>query len=498
MQTNENMPNAIVIGAGIAGLASAVRLAHAGYTVDVFEANPFVGGKINSKTLGDYRFDMGPSVFTCPEYVKELYDLCGKDFREFPYEKLPDTFTYYYPDGQRFTLPSERGPLLDVLETELGEDRNQLERFLNKAEENYDLIAPLFIEASLHRTSHILNNKLFKALWHLPQYRLGLTMDEENQRFFKNPKTIQLMNRFASYNGSSPYQAPAMLNMIAHLELNDGAYLPEEGMVQIPQKVYGLAKDLGVQFHFNEKVEEILVDGKTVKGIRTAQGEYQAEVVFSNMDVAFTYEKLLPQQKHPENILKQEKSSSALVFYLGINRSFPELGVHNIFFSQDYQAEYEHIFQKKALYADPTIYLNITAKAVPGDAPEGCENWFLMINTPVLEGHDWEQETPRLREIMLDKVSKALNCDIRQHIEVETMMNPSLIEQWYSGKKGSIYGNASNNRYAAFYRHANFSKNIQGLYFVGVTVHPGGGIPLALNSAKIAVRCLEEDRGKLN
>lgn len=488
------MKTAIVIGAGIAGLASAVRLAKKGYKVTVFEANDFVGGKINSKTLGGYRFDMGPSVFTCPEYIKELYDLCGKDFSDFKYQKLHETFHYYFPDGQNFTLPNKKEDLLNVLVNELGEDKSDIENYLAKAEKNYKLIAPLFIEASLHRRKHIMNKKLFKALMHLPSYKLGKTMDQENKRFFKNPKTVQLFNRFASYNGSSPFEAPAMLNMISHLELNDGAYLPEEGMVQIGTKVRDLALDLGVEFRLNEKVTEIIVENKKATGVITQKGSYSADVIFSNMDVAFTYEKLLPNEEHPTKTLKQEKSSSAVVFYLGVKKSFEELGVHNIFFSEDYKDEYHHIFHKKEIYHDPTIYLNITSKEVKTDAPEGCENWFLMINAPTNIGQDWDAYTKLLRQLMVDKVSKALGTDINSLIEVESFMNPVNIEDWYSGKMGSIYGNASNNKYATFYRHANFSKKIKGLYFVGVTVHPGGGIPLALNSAKIAVRCLEEDQ----
>lgn len=489
------MKKATVIGAGIGGLGAAVRLAKAGYEVTVFEANDFVGGKINSKRMGSYRFDMGPSVFTCPEYIKELYDLCGKDFREFEYQKLPETFNYFFSDGQQFRLPSNKKELLDVLENELGEDRAVLENYLNKATKNYNLIKPLFIEASLHKLSHILNLNLIKALLNLPSYRLDLTMNQENQKAFRNPKTVQLFNRFASYNGSSPFETPAMLNMISHLELNDGAYLPKDGMVQIAQKVYELALEQGVTFVFNTKIDEILVENKKAVGVRFGDKIFHSDVIFSNMDVAYTYTKLLPTQKHPEKILAQEKSSSAVVFYLGIKKQFSQLGVHNIFFAENYQEEYDHIFHKKSIYHDPTIYLNITSKEVLGDAPADGENWFLMINAPINVGQDWEQYTKELRTIMLDKVERFLGEDVRSLIEEEDVMNPVLIDKWYSGKQGSIYGNSSNSKFAAFYRHANFSKDIKNLYFVGVTVHPGGGIPLALNSAKIAVRCLLEKGG---
>lgn len=487
------MKTASIIGAGIGGLAAAVRLAKKGYAVTVYEANEFVGGKINSKNMEGYRFDMGPSVFTCPNYVKELYDLCEVDFSDFQYTKLPESFTYFYADGTNFTLPADKRALIETLHNELGETKESLEKYLKKAEKNYGLIAPLFIESSLHRWSHLMKGELFSALAHLPSYKLYSTMHEENSKFFQNKNTIQLFNRFASYNGSSPFEAPAMLNMISHLELNEGVFLPKEGMVQIPQKVKELADKLGVQFEFNSYVDEIIVENQKATGIRIKDKIVRSDVVFSNMDIAFTYEKLIPKEWHPEKILKQEKSSSAVVFYLGIKKSFENLGVHNIFFSKDYEAEYKAIFHEKTIHEDPTIYLNITSKHVPSDAPEGCENWFLMINAPINVGQNWEEYTGRLRKLMVEKVSRVLGEDINNLIEVESFMNPVLIEDWYSGKQGSIYGNASNNKFATFYRHANFSKKIDGLYFVGVTVHPGGGIPLALNSAKIAVRCMEED-----
>ena len=149
---------------------------------------------------------------------------------------------------------------------------------------------PLFIEASLHRPKQILNKKLIKALLNIPKYKLNSTMDEENRSTFKNPKTIQLFNRFASYNGSSPYQAPAMLNMIQHLELNVGAFLPEKGMVQIVNAIYDLAIKKGVEFKLNEPVTKINNENKQVNGVTTSEGTYDADIVISNMDVTFTYE----------------------------------------------------------------------------------------------------------------------------------------------------------------------------------------------------------------
>lgn len=484
---------AIVIGAGLAGLAAAIRLSQKGIETHVFEANNFPGGKANSKKNGGYRFDQGPSLLTCPEYIEDLYTLCGKDFTSFEMIDLETTFTYFFNDGLRMDLQKNQEQVVNEIAGKLNESSAKVENYLNKAEKNYKLIAPLFIEKSLHRTRKLFGKKLFKALGNLPKYKLLSTMAGENSKFFKNPRTVQIFNRFSQYNGSHPYMAPAMLNMISHLEINIGPYQPKSGMIQVTDALYNLAKEQGVTFHFDEKVKQIQLDNGRISGIDTHKGKYDCSYVMSNMDVAFTYEKLLPDEKQPKKILNQEKSSSALVFYWGMKSSFPKLNVHNMFFSNEDKQEFDAVFLDKQIHSEPSLYLYISSKINPSDAPQGCENWFVSMNAPIDQGQDWDQIISEKREFIIQKLSKALDTDIRSLIEVESVLDPRMIEKQYSGKNGSIYGNASNNRFSAFYRHPNYSKRIKGLYFAGVSVHPGGGIPLALNSAKIACDCLFED-----
>jgi len=484
---------AIVIGAGIGGLGASIRLANLGYEVTVFEANNHVGGKMNNLQLGDWRFDMGPSVFTGPEYIQELFELCGEDFTSFHYKKLANSFTYFFPDGQHFKLPANEVDLIATFERELGEDPKVIRKYLKKSGDNYKAIAPLFIETSLHRWKGLINKKLVKALSRLSKYKLNSTMNVENEATFKNPKTVQLFNRYATYNGSDPYKTPAMLNMIQHLEMNEGVYLPEKGMVNIAHTLRGLAERQGVTFRFQEKVTAINIQNDTIQNVTTAQGEYSADVIVSNMDVAFTYEKLMPLAYRPIKTLQQEKSSSAMVFYWGIRKKFDQLGVHNMLFSPDYKSEFNALFDEHVLQSDPSIYINITSKSIPTDAPPDGENWFVMINVTINNGQDWEEYRKQAREKIIQVINRTLTTSIVDYIEQEFVMDPVFIEETYSGKAGSIYGNSSNNTYAAFNRHPNFSNKIKGLYFAGVTVHPGGGIPLALNSAKIAVECLKQD-----
>jgi len=384
--------------------------------------------------------------------------------------------------------------MLAVFEKELGEDKEVVRKYLFKAKGNYEHISPLFIEKSLHRFKHLISKDLIKALLRIPKYKLNSTMHEENSSFFKNDKTVQLFNRYATYNGSSPFKSPAMLNMIQHLELNEGVFLPKNGMVQIARSLYELAVKQGAIFNFNEKVLSITTDNNTIKGIKSSKREEDFDVVVSNMDVSFTYEKLLSKEiERPKKTLNQERSSSAIVFYWGIKKTFPALDVHNMFFSKNYKDEFSKLFETKTLSEDPSIYLHITSKEKKEDAPSGKENWFVMINAPINEGQDWEKLVGEAKKSILTKLSHQLKTDIASLIEEEFIMDPVFIEEKYSGAKGSIYGNASNNKYAAFYRHPNFSKTVKGLYFAGVTVHPGGGIPLALNSAKIAFECYKED-----
>ncbi len=481
-----------IIGSGIGALASAIELRKLGLSVTVFEANDTIGGKIVEQRLGDFRFDMGPSVFTEPHLVQDLLQALDPT-ESFPYHQLHESCRYFFDDGQQVNIPTHKEKVAKTLYAAFGENEAKALRYLTKMEANYKAIYPVFIQISLHRFKHLFAKPIIKALSRLFKYGLHQTMHLQNRQAFANPKTIQIFDRLATYNGSSPYLAPAMLNIISQLEFNEGPAMPVGGMVQITRRTQQLAAQFGVDFHTNERVLEILLENNIIKGLRTAKGNYKFDLVVSNMDIHYTYEQLLPGIKAPRFLLKQEKSSSAVVFYWGMNRSFDQLGVHNIFFASDYQAEFKAIFESKTLHHDPTIYVHISSKVEAADAPQGKENWFVMVNAPINVGQDWDSEILLLRKRILAKLTKQLQVEIEDYIECEQINEPRLIDERYSGKQGSIYGNASNNAFSAFLRHPNFSKQIKGLYFAGVTVHPGGGIPLAINSAKIVARCVQED-----
>ena len=476
----------IVIGSGIAGLAAAIRLAKKGEIVTVLEANPYPGGKLTEIQLKGYRFDAGPSLFTLPEEIENLFKLCRlKTSQYFSYKALDTTCHYFYPDGTFIRGYADQDKFAEEIHEKTGEPIANVEAALKKSAFLYENLAPLFMHKSLHRKSTWLNGSAMQAYTKLTKFDFSRTMDQANRKRFENDKVVQLFNRYATYNGSDPYQTPATLNIIPHLEFGIGAYFPTKGMHSITMSLYELAKKLGVKFQFKTKVKNIVVHKGQAKGVNTSMGFHKSDRVVSNMDVVGTYKYLLKGHSQPTKLLKQPKSSSALIFYWGIKKQFPQLDLHNIFFSGNYKEEFSHIFKKGSIYEDPTVYINITAKEKPDDAPEGCENWFTMINVPNNSGQDWDQLIAQARQAILNKLSRELKTDIDSLIEVEDVLEPRTIESRTSSSRGALYGNSSNNKYAAFLRHANFSKKIKHLYFCGGSVHPGGGIPLCLLSAKI-------------
>lgn len=478
---------AIIIGSGIAGIASSIRLALKGYDVAVFESNSYPGGKLSKIDLGEYRFDAGPSLFTLPEQVEELFHLAGKDPKEhFDYLKLPVTCHYFWEDGKKLKAYADLDLFAEEVNQQLGEPKSHIKEALINSSYIYDHLAPLFMHKSLHDWKTWTNQDAMKAYLKMGKLGIFSTMNEANEKQFDNPKLIQLFNRYATYNGSNPYETPATLNIIPHLEFNIGAFFPKKGMHDITNSLFQLSLDLGVTYTFNQKVDEIMVEqGKATGVILADNKKIEAEIVINNMDMVNAYKTILKKQKQPKLLLNQPKSSSALIFYWGIKRKFEELDLHNIFFSDNYLEEFDHIFKKGKIYHDPTVYINITSLYKPDDAPEGCMNWFTMINVPNNQGQDWDQLILESKKNIIHKLNRILKTDIEPLIEVEEILDPRTIELKTSSAQGALYGNSSNNKFSAFLRHANYSSKIQNLYFCGGSVHPGGGIPLCLLSAKI-------------
>lgn len=484
--------SALVVGAGIAGMAAAIRLAAKGYTVDVFDGNPFTGGKLHAFEKDGFRFDFGPSLFTMPHLVDDLFKLCGKRPEDyFSYERLDITCRYFYEDGSRFAAYAD-AEKLDREATEVfGVPAGTVKNYLEHSYRIYKHTAPFFLQKPITKWRTWFDKRILASFLNIPRYDLFSTMNRANRRRLKEKRLVQLFNRYATYNGSDPYRAPGILNVIPSLENEFGAFYPKNGMHSITKALEKLAIDMGVRFHLNTSVEEITIHNGKATGITTTSGNhFKADIVVCNADMWSAYHRLLKNVPKPRLRLKQERSSSALVFYWGIKGNFKELDLHNIFFSADYDAEFKALFKDNLPIGDPTVYINITSKLTPTDAAPGHENWFVMINMPKQYSELNPEQIQKIKDNVIQKLNRLLKIDLNELIVSETITTPHIIETKTGSYGGSLYGTSSNNALAAFLRHPN-DHNLQGLYFCGGSVHPGGGIPLCLWSAEIVSQLIK-------
>jgi len=472
----------------MAGISSAIRLAHKGVHVTVYEQQDTYGGKMGVWEQDGYRYDTGPSLFTMPQYVTELLTIDGKSDVMLDYSELDSICNYFWEDGTRMIATKDRDQLKEEFLKQLNEPRENIEAFLEDSKTKFEITNHVFLEKSLHKLKTYLSWGTLKSFFNLSKVEVFKNMSARNEQRFKNPKTVQFFNRYATYNGSNPYQAPATLNVIPHYEFGFGAFFPTNGIRSIADSLYQKALRLGVNFQFSSSVHTV----DKVANKYLVNGTAESDILVCNMDVASAakgpLKKFISSKRE-----KYEPSSSALIFYWGMDREFAELGLHNIFFSNNYKKEFETIFHSKNIDDDPTVYIHISSKCKADDAPQGCENWFVMVNAPYANGQDWEKVIRETRENIITKLNKVLGLDVSKHIQLEHKLTPELIQSKTGSYKGALYGSSSNDKMAAFLRQPNFSSENKGLYFCGGSVHPGGGIPLCLLSGKITTDIIARD-----
>lgn len=482
------LKRAVVVGAGLSGLSAAIRLALAGFHVKVFDARGGPGGKAFTETLGAWRFDTGPSLLTMVPVFQRLFARAGRRLEDYLTPVLLDPVCHYwFADGTIFRAGAgPEGLTRSMVQAGLATE-SEMKRFLAYSRRLYEVAGPLFLENALD-SRLVFRPAFWKSLFHLPSLDAGRTMMRALEDFFHDARARQYFGRYATYNGSSPYRAPATLNLIPWVELQ-GAWGVREGIYAIPKALERLGRELGVEYFYGTRVERIEAYGRQVTGVRlVGQPEaVYADLVVSASDVHETY-RLLQEPGSPWNLRYKtiEPSSSGFVFYWGLDIDLPEMGVNNIFFSSDYPREFREIFDEARLPIEPTIYVNIGSKITPEDAPPGGSNWFVLVNAPWNRGQDWVTEGKALRERLLDLLERRLGRAIRPHIRVEGSWSPPEIEALTSSRGGSLYGISSNSAGAAFRRHPNRHPEFRGLYLCGGSAHPGGGMPLAVLSGEIA------------
>lgn len=484
----------VIIGAGVGGLSTAIHLAIKGFDVTIFEQNDFVGGKANKIFKNGYSFDTGPTLLTMPFVLENLFQVAGKKLEDYlKIRKKEIICRYFFDDGSVFNEYSDRERFLNEFERFTSEPAENLNRYLDYSKKIYDLTAELFLFNSFLDLKNFFNLKSFRTLLNIHRIDPFRTVHQANSYFFKSKKIVQLFDRYATYNGSNPYKAPATLNIIPFVELEFGGYYVEGGIGKIPEKLSEIANELGVKIFTSTEVDRILVKNKKVTGVQVGNEKFESDYVVSNADFYFTYKNLIqnPDAKEAKRYIRQELSTSAIIFFVGVKTTYEQLEMDNILFSDDYEKEFSQLFLEKKVSEDPTIHIHISSKKNSGDAPQGCENLYVMINAPSKENYEFN--IGEVQEKVFEKVRRVTGINLSDKIEFVSAKTPFDIERLTSSYRGSLYGPSSNSRISAFLRQRNKSKEYEGLYFVGGTVHPGGGIPLVILSGKITAELIHRN-----
>ncbi|MTI88346.1 MAG: phytoene desaturase [Balneolaceae bacterium] len=483
----------IVIGAGIGGLSAACIMANKGHQVQLIEQNKQPGGKMNLMSEKGYRFDTGPSLLTMPFILKQLFQQCGEEVEEHLKLIEPDPLCkYFYPDGTVFNSYINREQALKEINRIAPEDAEAYIKFLDYAESLYNKTADAFIFNPLYSLKDFGNLNL----WDFFGIDAFATVSNKVDQYFSSSYLRKFFKRFTTYNGSSPYLAPATLNVIPHVEINQGGYYVKGGLYKITECLHELAKRSGVEFKFNSKVDKIRIDNDEVEGVIVNGTPLDADLVIANSDFSETVRHMLPpdsiSRKQHRKAEAAEPSSSGFVLLLGVDTRYQQLNHHNIFFSGNYEEEFRQIFQEKVMPDDPTIYVANTSHTDKGHAPQGHSNLFILVNAPYLiEHHHWDQQKHQYGDKVIEELEKRGLDDLSNHIIFRDSISPKDFYHKYRSNKGSIYGTSSNSTFSAFVRPRNKSREIKGLYFVGGSTHPGGGIPLVIQSAFNAASLIE-------
>jgi phytoene desaturase len=484
----------IIVGGGLGGLAAAIRLAARGRRVALLEKNERVGGKLNIVSEAGYTFDTGPSLLTMPWVLRSLFAAAGAHLEdELELVPIEPTCRYRWPDGTRFDASQSLRLLMQAIGQLDQRDVSGFLRFLAYAEQIYQAAAGPFLLHPFDGLRDLITPALLRDAWKIDPLR---TVDQAVRSFFHSPYLRQVFNRYATYNGSSPYQAPATFNLIAYIEFVEGGWYIRGGMYNLARALERLARKLGVEIHTCSPVERVLVRGGAAHGVALASGHrLEARAVIVNADPRYAYHELLPeQQRMAARLARLEPSCSGFILLLGVDRTYPDLAHHNIFFSADYQREFAAIFGKRVPAPDPTVYICATSLSDPAHAPPGHSNLFVLINAPAIGPRvNWAREASGYRDTIIRKLERMGLDQLEQHITYERIIAPDDLQARYNAPGGAIYGLASNQPWTAFLRPPLRARDLARLYFVGGGTHPGGGIPLVLLSGQAVAERVAED-----
>jgi phytoene desaturase len=477
----------VVVGGGVGGLAAAIRLRALGHDVTVFERSDVVGGKLAVYVRDGYRFDIGPSLVTLPHVFDEVFRAAGTTLDEqIDLIRLDPQFAYHWPDGSSLVVPDGGDGTARAFDDLVAGSGEQWRAFDARGRRIWDVAERTFFAGPMSNPWSLA--KRLRSPFDLTAIDPLRTLQRSAESFFDDPRLVQWAGRYATYSGSSPYAAPATLACIPHIEARFGCWYPMGGLDALRAAFERVARDIGAEVRTGADVSRIVAgpDGP-VRGVELADGSFEpADIVVANTDAEHLYTDLLPDAEALKRVRRAKRSTSGFVLCAGVRGLTPRLQHHNVWFSESYRAEYDQLDAGEPA-DDPTIYACVSSVTDPSQAPDGCENWFLLVNTPP----DVEIDAESYGELVLERLAER-GPDLRPRIEFLHTMTPSDIAHRYRTPGGAIYGTSSNGRRAAFVRPANRGAR-PGLYLVGGSSHPGGGLPLVTTSARIVTDMIVQD-----
>jgi phytoene desaturase len=482
------------------GMCTAARLAKAGYEVTVFESSDRHGGKCRTEWIGNYAFDTGPSLLTLPAVYRDFFQRTGDVMgRVVELQAVSPSFDYRFADGSAVRFANlSRKETLEAIEKSFGsEPAREWDQIMRQAEAMWDVSREPFIESELKSVLSLLKRPTL-----LRDLKIIAPWKTLRDLKLMDARLRNILDRYATYSGSDPRVAPAVLASIAFVEEAFGAWHIKGGIGKLGDAVYQRCLDRGVKFEFNTQVTQINHDGKSTTGITLADGrKIDCAIVVANADASMVYNKLITGKvkklrKERSNLTNADPSLAGFSLLLGLRpaETPTELSHHNIFFPKDYDAEFVDIFDRKQPVQDPTIYL-----CAPQDESmvrhPGHEAWFVLVNAPRHdeggnEGFNWNDADFNYRYAMqIISSLEERGISIRDRLEVMEFRTPADLERTVAAPGGAIYGTSSNGARSAFMRAKNRSP-LKGLYCVGGSAHPGGGLPLVGLSAEIVTQAI--------
>lgn len=498
-----------IIGSGLGGLSTACVLAARGYKVEVFEKNPWLGGKAAQIIEQGFRFDMGPTILIQPSVLRRVFSEANRNLEDYvPMVRLSPQWRCFFEDGRRLDLLDDSTAMATQLEGVWPGMGAKYLDFLRHSEQLHDMSDRFFFWRSIGSMRDTMDMRGafdLAVLRDVMRMRLGKTVSGFIRDQIPDANTAQMLDHFVQYVGSSPDSSPAILCSIGHMQMEEGISYPLGGTRAIPDGLVKLATELGVDFHTSTDIAHINSDsprhlpgGGAVTGLTTTDGVFHPfDAVVSNSDAVRTHRELIggTAARHFESRRKYEPACSGVVLYLGLNKRYDHLAHHDFVFSRDPHEEFHAIYDKGEPAPDPTCYLAATAATDPTSAPPGGEALYVLVHTPYLRPHhDWSKMLPAYRQVILDKLKRTAGLtDIEDRIVFERALTPQDIHDRYRVLNGAIYGISSHGVFNGAFKPANRSRELKGLYLAGGAAHPGPGMPMVLMSGWIAADSLDQD-----